>query len=155
VIAAAMNKAFVKDPEPLEPRGPSAGGCDGMGVPVSRKTLLAQLPLEAARRFSESAFYCPNPACDVAYFDTWGTTVSRSLLRTPAYPKSATAPICSCFGITAAEIEADAEAGRKDRLRDLLAKAESDAAECETRSPSGASCAAEARRLFLRHFAAQ
>ena len=147
-----MNKAFVREPEPTEPRCPAPEGCDGFGTPVTRRTLLAQLPQDTARSFSESAYYCPNPGCQVAYFDAWGTSVSKTALRSLTYPKSPTAPVCFCFGITAEQIRKEAEAGRKDRVRELLAKAESPAARCETESPSGASCVAEIRRLFLKHF---
>ena len=37
---------------------------------------------------------------------------------------------------------------------ELLAKAESAAARCETESPSGASCVVEIRKIFLKHFSA-
>ena len=90
----------------------------------------------------------------MAYFDLWGTSAARTDLRILAYPKSPTAPVCSCFGITEEEIREDAEAGRKDRVRELLAKAESAAARCETESPSGASCVVEIRKIFLKHFSA-
>ncbi len=148
-----MNKAFVREPEPVEPRCPTLDGCEGIGVPVSRTTLLAQLPQEIAQRLSESSYYCPNPNCRVAYFDVWGVSVSQTSLRTSTYPKNPTAPVCSCFGITAQEILEEALAGRKERVRELLAKAESTEARCETESPSGASCVVEIRRLFLKHFA--
>ncbi len=149
-----MNKAFVRDPEPGEPRCPAPDGCGGIGTPVTHKTLLAQLPRDSAERFAESSYYCPNPSCGVAYFDLWGTSAARTDLRILAYPKSPAAPVCSCFGITEEEIREDAEAGRKDRVRELLAKAESAAARCETESPSGASCVVEIRKIFLKHFSA-
>ncbi len=147
-----MNKAFVRDPEPAEPRCPEPEGCGGIGIPVSRKTLLAQLLPDAADRFAETCYYCQNPGCPVAYFDSWGTFVATTALRNLAYPKSPTAPVCPCFGISEEEIREEAIAGRKERVRELLAKAESAAARCETESPTGASCAVEIRRIFLKHF---
>ena len=150
-----MNKAFVKDPEPAEPRCPAPDGCEGIGTPVTRTTLLAHLPEDTARSFAESSFHCGNPNCEVVYFDAWGTTALKPALRSLAYPKNPTAPVCPCFGISAREIREDAEAGRKDRVRDLLAKAESPDARCETASPSGASCVLEIRRLFLKYFPAE
>ncbi len=146
-----MNKAFVKDPEPGEPRCPAPKGCGGLGSPVSRVTLVSQLPEVLAGKFSESAYYCANPSCQVAYFDTWGTTAERSSLSAAAYPKSPTAPVCSCFGFTADEVRTAAEAGRKDIVRDMVLKAEGDDAQCETKAPSGSCCATEIRRLFLHH----
>ena len=147
-----MNKAFVKAPEQADPRCPTPNGCGGIGSPVSRKTLEAQVSEEAVRDFSESCFYCPNPSCDVAYFDLWGKTISREKLKTQAYPKNPTAPVCACFGMTAQEVRADAEAGRRDRVRELITKAESGEAPCETEAPAGRSCATEIRRIFLKHF---
>ncbi len=147
-----MNKAFVRDPEPAEPRCPAPEGCDGIGVPVTRKTLLAQLPHDTAERFAETSYYCRNPHCPVAYFDQWGISVKRTELRSLAYPKSPTAPVCSCFGVNEEEIREDAESGRKDRVRELIARAETSAARCETESPSGASCVVEVRKIFLKYF---
>ena len=147
-----MSKAFTRDPEAPEPRCPLPAGCGSAGIPVSRKTLLAQLPESLARAFSESAYYCPNPRCNVAYFDAWGTQAPAAALRRTSYPKSPAAPLCSCFGVTAEQIREDAEAGRKDRIRELVARAASDEARCETEAPCGASCVVEARRIFLKHF---
>jgi bacterioferritin-associated ferredoxin len=89
----------------------------------------------------------------VAYFDAWGTQAPAGALRRPAYPKSPAAPLCSCFGITAAQIRDEAEAGRKDLIRKLIERAASDEARCETEAPCGSSCVVEARRIFLKHFA--
>lgn len=149
-----MSRAFIKEPEPEDPRCPLPAGCGGPGMPLGRKTLLAQLPEDVARTFAESAYYCGNDSCPVAYFDAWGAQAPASMLRCQAYPKNAAAPLCSCFGITAEAIRAEAELGRKDLLRDLLARAESKAARCETEAPSGTSCLVEARRVFLKHFLA-
>lgn len=146
-----MNKAFVREPEPAEPRCPTPDGCDALGVSVTRKTLVAQLGEETAQRLAEPAYYCASSSCDVAYFDGWGLWIPRSALRRPIYPKSPSAPVCACFGVTADDIRADAEAGCKDRVKDLLLRAASAEARCETESPCGRSCAAEVRRLFLRH----
>src|SRR5688572_3151119 len=122
-IRNPMNKAFTRDPEPEEPRCPPPAGCGGPGMPVGRKTLLAQLPESLARAFSESAYYCPNPRCNVAYFDAWGAQAPASVLRRTSYPKTPAAPLCSCFGITAEQIRDEAKAGRKDLIRDLVARA--------------------------------
>jgi len=148
-----MNKAFVREPEPVEPRCPAQDGCGSLGTPVTRRTLESQLVAEEAAKFSESAFYCANPHCEVAYFDAWGTSAPRSALRTAAYPKCVSAPLCSCLGISSDEIRREAEAGRKERVREILASAERQGSRCETEAPSGASCIAEIRQLFLKYFA--
>ena len=147
-----MSKAFTREPEPEGPRCPVPEGCGGVGVQVSRKTLLAQLPENVARGFAGSAYYCGNPHCQVGYFDAWGTQVPASLLLRPSSPKNPTAPLCSCFGITADAIREEAEAGRKDLMRNLVTRVESDEARCETQAPCGRSCLVEARKVFLKHF---
>ena len=148
-----MSKAFTRESEPEGPRCPVPAGCGGIGVPVSRKTLLSQLPETVARSFAESAYYCPSPSCPVAYFDAWGARAPASILLRPAYPKSPAAPLCSCFGITAEAIREEAEAGCKNLIRELVARAESKEAQCEIKAPCGSSCLVEARRVFLKHFA--
>ena len=147
-----MNKAFVRDPEPAAPRCPAPAGCGGIGAPVTRKTLLAQISEDSAKDFSESSYYCPNPNCAVAYFDLWGITAPSASLNTSCYPKNPTAPICPCFEVSVEKIRTEAEAGRKEFVRDLIAKAESPGAQCETSSPSGSSCVVEIRKIFLKHF---
>lgn len=147
-----MNKAFVKDPEPSDPRCPRPRGCDGLGIPVGRLTLNAQLPAAVAASLADAAYFCPNPACDVAYFDVYEKTVAVSALRRSIYPKDPSAPICACLGVTEAEIREQAAAGCRDCVRRVLAAAEGPDARCLTESPSGTSCATEVRRLFLQHF---
>jgi bacterioferritin-associated ferredoxin len=148
VYNSGLSRAFVKEPEAAEPRCPAPNGCGGLGRPVSRATLEAHAPPEACRALSEGPFYCPAPGCRVAYFDAWGAIVTADRITGTAYPKDPGGPICPCFGVTAAEIEADARAGRKDRVRDLLARAEGPEAHCERCAPDGRSCATEVRRLF-------
>ncbi len=147
-----MNKAFVSEPEPAEPRCPTPNGCDSLGQRVTRKTLESQLSEDQIATLADKAYYCSSPGCLVAYFDDWGTAVPASALRTSAYPKDPEAPICPCFGVSAEEIRTNAEAGSRERIRELLEKAESHEARCETCSPSGESCVTEVRRLFLQHF---
>jgi hypothetical protein len=148
-----MSKAFTREPDAVEPVCPPPVGCGAAGIPVGRKTLFAQLPEELARAFADAAYYCPNPRCSVAYYDAWGAQAPASAVKNPAYPKNPAAPICRCFGVMAQEISDDAEAGRKDRIRELLARAESSEARCETEAPCGRSCVAEVRKVFLKHFA--
>ena len=153
-ILPTVNRAFVKEPEQGEPRCPQPDGCGGFGLRVTRKTLLAHLPASTVENLGESTYFCPTPSCPVAYFDTWGTTVPCSALESPPYAKNPDAPVCACFGVTAEAIREAAEAGRKDFVRELLARAEGPDARCETKSPSGASCVKEIRRIFLKHFKA-
>jgi len=143
-----MNKAFIRDPEEPDPRCPR---CGGLGESVGRTTLEAHLPAEAAHRFSETSHYCANPRCPVAYFDAAGQEAGIEQLRGPAYPKDPAGPVCSCFGISIAEIENAARSGDKKAIRELLAKTQSSEAACITRAPNGRCCVREIQRLFLKH----
>jgi Zinc binding domain len=145
-----MSRAFVKEAETPGPTCPEPPGCGGEGTPVSHVTLRARLKPEAAARFADEAFFCPNPACDVAYFDTRLAWVPRTELREPVYPKQAGAPLCACFGVAREAIEALGRANDKVAMRDFLQRAASPEARCETRAADGHSCATEARRVFLR-----
>lgn len=145
-----MNKAFVRDPDEGDPRCPALEGCGGPGVLVGSKTLDAQLDPAWRARLPATAYYCPEAQCPVGYFDAWGTVVPALEVRTAAWPKSPQAPVCSCRGLTASDIEADARAGRRERIRELDAYVGSGQARCETAAPGGRSCIADVRRLFMR-----
>lgn len=147
-----MNKAFVRDPEPRDPSCPEPQGCGAVGVPVEEVTLSAQLSAETRQTLQTQAFYCPNAACGIAYFDAWGGMVALDQVAEPAYPKPASAPLCNCLGVAASEIMEDAKLGSRDRIRRLVAEAERSTCACAKRMPSGISCVTEARRLFMTHF---
>jgi hypothetical protein len=143
-----MNKAFVREPDDTGighcPR------CGSLGIAVGAETLSAQLDDEARKPLADAAFYCPYPKCEVAYFDPYEQTVGVDRLKCPAYPKDPAAPICSCFGFTAAEIDADLREGTTIRVKALLAKANSPEAHCTTAAPDGRCCAAEVQRYYMR-----
>jgi len=146
----SMSRAFVRDPETPGPTCPSPPGCGGTGVPVSSVTLRARLRPEAAARFAGEAYFCPDPACDVAYFDGRLAWVARSELLDPAYPKQTGAPLCACFGVSREAIEDLGRRADKAAMRAFLERAASPEARCATRAADGHSCATEARRVFLR-----
>jgi len=145
-----MSRAFVKETETPGPACPSPPGCGGAGVPVPAATLVARLAAGAAARFAGTTFFCPDPACDVAYFDGRGERATRAELLAPAYPKQLGAPLCACFGVTREQLEALGHAGDKAGMRAFLERTASPEARCETRAADGRCCATEARRVFLR-----
>jgi hypothetical protein len=145
-----MNKAFVREVDEPEPRCP---GCGTLGQSVGRATFEAHLPPEAALALTHAVSYCPNPRCGVAYYDAAGQYAPVELLRWPAYPTDATAPICNCFGLTPEQVEADARAGVNAGVKALIAKAASPAARCTMTMPDGRCCVDEVQKLFLRHHA--
>lgn len=144
-----MNKAFVREPDEPDPRCP---GCGLLGEPVTRATLDANLPPQAARVLSDTACFCANPRCVIAYFDAAGQSQEIGLLRQRVYPKDPAGPICPCTQTSAAQIEADARSGDRTRIRQLLALGQSPDAACARLNPAGRPCAAELQQHFLKHF---
>ena len=144
-----MSRAFIRDPEPGEPRCP---GCQGLGEPVGPPTLEALLAPKDRDVLGAAAFYCADPACANAYFTAWGATVPAARLKGTAYPKDPAGPICPCTGLLASDVVTDAREGRKDRMRELKERAEGPEARCLTCSPEGRSCVARVFRLFRETF---
>ena len=145
-----MSRAFMKEPETTGPSCPAPPGCGGEGVPVSRVTLEARLRPGAAARFAGAAFFCPDPACEVAYFDAGRECALRSEMVEPAWPKQPGAPLCACFGVAREVFEDFGRRGDKAAMRAFLERTASPEARCETRAADGRCCATEARRAFIR-----
>lgn len=141
-----MNKAFVRESEEEEGRCPR---CASPGLTVGLETIRAQLPEAAAAVFIESAYYCAYPGCPVAYFDRLRQTAPAALLRRPAYPKSPSAPLCACTGLTSADLEEDFHSGATARIKELAGRAQTAAMRCTIEAPDGRPCAAEARKLWM------
>ena len=139
----------MKEGETPEPRCPT---CDTLGDEVGAITLDAHVPAELRSALGDRAYYCVNPACPSAYFNGWGTVVPADRIRASAFPKDPKGPLCSCFGVGTAEIEAAAREGKKDQIRHLKERAEGPEARCAERSPDGRSCLPRALRLFREIF---
>lgn len=143
-----MNKAFVRESDGLDdPRCPA---CGATGLLVRGDVLEIYLKKKARAKLGDSAYFCPTGVCTVAYFDEFERHIETTELAKPAYPKDPDAKICACFGLTAADIEKDVKEGAPTRVRALLEKAKSDAAQCDSCSASGQSCIPEVQRLYLR-----
>ncbi len=151
-VRIRMSRAFVRDPEPGEPLCP---GCGTPGDAVGLPTLEAQLGPEARHALGGTAFYCVNSECPTAYFNAWKASIPAGRLASPAYPKAAEAPICPCLGLTAPDIVADARAGRKERVRDLVERSQGPDARCTQRAPDGRPCTPRVLRLFRETFEAR
>jgi hypothetical protein len=74
---------------------------------------------------------------------------TEALVR-PVYPKDPQAPLCSCFGLTYEDVQADAAEATPVRIRALLAKSKTPAALCEERSPTGRSCIPDVQRCYFK-----
>lgn len=145
-----MSRAFVKEADAKEPRCPSPPGCGGTGIAVSSATIQANVAIEARVEFHGDAFFCPDPDCTIAYFDGFGTRIERSAMLRRAWPKDPDAPVCSCFEVTAADIEEWADRGAKVKVRELIDRTKGADAKCLTLAPDGRCCEEKVRRVFLR-----
>jgi hypothetical protein len=144
-----MNKAFIKEPEQTDAL--HCPKCGSLGSPVSHETLTAQLPPDALRNIAETAYFCAFPRCPVVYFDMFERAITTAEVAKPVYPKDPSAPICSCFGLTADDIEQDVREGVATRCKEVLAKSKTAEARCTQLSPSGQSCVAEVQRYYMKY----
>ncbi len=144
-----MSRAFIREAEPTEPRCP---GCDAPGEQVGPATLKAHLPLADSAALGERAFYCVASGCRTAYFNGWGVSVPADRMTATAYPKDPAGPLCPCFGVTVEEVLADARAGHKERVKDLMERSRGPEARCVERCPDGQPCLPRVLRLFRESF---
>jgi hypothetical protein len=140
-----MSRAFVRDPEPGEPRCPA---CGAIGEAVGAATLDARAPAERRALLGSAAFWCGSADCAVGYFTSWGESVPAGRV----WPKDPAAPICACTGLSASDVVADARAGRKDRMKALKELAEGPTSRCLTECADGKPCVARMFRLFRENF---
>jgi hypothetical protein len=143
-----MNKAFVREPESdgraYCPR------CGSLGIPVSAAALDTHIRDESRARMRESAWFCNFPRCDAAYFNEFDEAIAIDELVAPVYPKDLDAPICACFGFTYDDVEADIREGKPTRIRELLAKSKTPAANCPSLAADGRCCMAVVQELYMR-----
>src|SRR5438132_10421286 len=112
-----MNKAFVRESDSTDVLCPR---CGAIGESALRAAFDTHVPPEARRPLAASVYFCPTPTCPVAYFDGFEATVPVEALVRPVYPKDPGAPLCSCFGLTIEDVEADIADGVPTRIRALL-----------------------------------
>jgi hypothetical protein len=142
-----MNKAFVREPDITDVLCPR---CGASGVATVRAAFESHVPPEIRRPLAASTYFCPTPTCPVAYFDAFEATVAVDALTRPVYPKDPVAPLCSCFGLTLDDVEADIAEGTPKRIRELLAKSKTPAARCDELSPTGHSCIPDVQRCYFK-----
>lgn len=145
-----MNKAFVRDPEQGEVLCPL---CGAAGESVPETALATYLPPEVRQRLGNAVYFCSTPTCEAVYFDIVEDYAKVSELLLPCYPKDPDAPLCACFGLTRDDIEQDLAEGAPRRVREVVAKAKTPAADCSHRAASGRSCVGEVQKYYLRRWA--
>ena len=143
-----MNKAFVREPE-FDGRA-YCPRCGQLGTQVHVATLDAFVDPESRGELRDEAWFCGFDRCDVAYFDLFEFVVTTGQLIRGVYPMDLKAPICGCFGLKMADIEADVLEGQPSRLRELANRSKSDRAHCHTAAADGRCCMQEAQRIYFR-----
>jgi hypothetical protein len=143
-----MNKAFVREPD--DDGRAYCPRCRSLGLPVAAGPLDTHIRPESRSKMRDDAWFCNFPRCDVAYFNQFDTVVTTDELRTPVYPKDANAPLCACFGFSYDDVVADIDDGTPTRIRALLAKSKSPAANCHTLAPDGRCCMSAVQELYMK-----
>ncbi len=143
-----MNIAFVREPE--SDGRQHCPRCGTLGIPVSAAPLDRYIGPESRGKIGETAWFCNFARCEVAYFDQLDEVVLVGELQRPVYPKDFDAPNCDCFGFTYTDVEADVAAGTPTRIRDLLVKTKSPAANCYSLAADGRCCLATVQELYMK-----
>jgi hypothetical protein len=86
----------------------------------------------------------------VAYFNLFEAVVLTDELIRTVYPHDLDAPMCACFGFTYDDVEADVRDEAPTRIRELLAKSKSPAAQCTTLAADGRCCMGAVQELYMR-----
>ncbi len=146
-----MNKAFVREPE-FDGRA-FCPRCGSLGIPVNDATLDQHVQDQSRSRMGDSAWFCDYARCEVVYFDLFEQFVAVDQLQSTVYPKDPAAPICACFGFSLEDVEADVREGTPIRIRELLVRSKSSAAQCLTLAADGRCCMREVQRLYMRRIA--
>lgn len=118
---------------------------DTRGKRVSQLTLNSLLLAEHRTRIEPSAewFYCPDPDCEVVYFDAEGSTLDKSALsvRVGVKEEDPPRPICYCFNHSFEEIEAEVAATGTSKIPDSITdKCRQGLHDCERKNPQGSCC---------------
>jgi len=143
-----MNKAFVREPEAdgreYCPR------CRSLGIEVAAGPLDTHIKPEFRGKLRDEAWFCNFPRCEVAYFNQFDAVVTVDELRVTVYPKDASASLCACFGFTYDDVVADVDEVTPLRIRALLAKSKSPAANCRSLAADGRCCMATIQELYMK-----
>jgi hypothetical protein len=143
-----MNKAFVREPD--DDGRAYCPRCQSLALPVESGPLDHHVRTESRTKLHDTAWFCPFPRCDVAYFDLYDSFVTVEELKAPIYPKDANAPICACFGFTYDDVVADVDDGTPTRIRQLLAKSRSAEANCAELAADGRCCMTAVQELYMK-----
>lgn len=130
---------------------PSCGSKGRPVKPITVESLVTEKARARAGR-SDGFRFCPEPSCDVAYFQPEsGDRFLRTDVRVPIGQKETTPPrtVCYCFDHTVEEIETDVVRTGTSRIPDEIAgKCRQGLDRCEETNPQGACCLGNVRRVL-------
>jgi hypothetical protein len=111
------------------------------------RTVKALLTMTALQRLEAGAYrFCPDPACDVVYFDERGHTFSTADIRVRVWQKQPedNRVLCYCFGETESDMRAEiAAAGFSNAAERVRSHIQAGRCACEVRNPRGSCCLGE------------
>ena len=116
-----------------------------IGPTVSLVTVKALLTANALRRLNGSAYrFCPEPACDVVYFDRVAHSVFRKgdlRARVGLKELEDPIPVCYCFDFTVADLRREITAQGTTAIPTMVeAEVRAGHCACEVRNPQGTCC---------------
>lgn len=124
------------------------------GKPVDVQTVKALLTEHALRRVTTSEHrFCPDPDCEVVYFDTTGNQYMNADVRVPVWQKEpfGARMVCYCFGESEADIRAEVErSGQSDAVARIRHHIEAGRCACEVRNPRGVCCLGDVAAVVKR-----
>ena len=107
----------------------------------------ALLTEHALRRVNASEHrFCPEPDCEVVYFDAAGTVYTKEDVRVSVWQKEPFGDrmICYCLGENETSIRIEMEQlGRSDAVERVRRHIEAGRCACQVRNPRGACCLAD------------
>jgi hypothetical protein len=114
------------------------------GAPVELQTVKALLTESALARLRVTDYrFCPDPTCDVVYFDAQGGCYTRADLRVSVWHKEpfGVRLVCYCFGETKSRIRQElVDHGQSHAVERVRAHITAGRCACEVRNPRGACC---------------
>lgn len=114
------------------------------GAPVDVQTVKALLTTVALQRVEPRTYrFCPDPACEVVYFDDRGHTFSKADLRVRVWQKQPEGDrvLCYCFGENESDIRAEIAVGGYSRAAERVrTHIQAGRCACEIRNPRGTCC---------------
>ena len=111
---------------------------------VDLLTVKALLIETALRRLRPGPHrFCPEPTCDVVYFDEVGNVFTKIDVRVSVWQKEAAGEgtVCYCFGENEADIRTEIErSGTSHAVRRVRDHIDAGRCACEVRNPRGVCC---------------